>query len=191
MTSPPPLGGRPRYDGGVRILLHAISLCAAGAVLGLAGNRLTPRPAPLGVPVVAAAEAPGAMCQLPGGRVPPVPRLSVEEATPLCVACSALFVDARSAAEYQAGHISGAVHLPPGAPAEPVLWRLGVYKTVIVYDRNPSCALADEVAKMLLERGAQDVRVLTGAWPAWTAAGAPGSSGPCAVCGEHAPRGAP
>ena len=174
----------------MRILFQALFLCAAGAVLGLAANRLTPKPAPLGTPVVAVAEAPGASCQLPGGRPPTVPRISVEEATPLCVACSALFVDARSATEYQAGHITGAVHLPPGAPAEPVLWRLGVYKTVIVYDRNPSCALADQVAKVLLERGVQDVRVLTGAWPAWTAAGGPGSSGPCAVCGEHA-RGAP
>lgn len=181
----------PRYHGDVRISIQALALCAAGAVLGLAGNRLTPRPAPLGTRVNAAAEAPGAMCQLAGGGLPVVPRVSVEEAAPLCVACSALFVDARSAVEYQAGHITGAIHLAPGEPAEPVLWRLGVYRTVIVYDRDSNCALADQVAKMLLERGVQDVRVLTGAWPAWTSAGAPGASGPCAVCGEHAQRGAP
>jgi len=175
----------------VRIFVQALALCAAGAMLGVAGNGLTPRPAQLGARVSSAAEAPGAMCQLPSGHRPVVPRISVEEATPLCVACSALFVDARSAAEYQAGHITGAIHLARGEPVDPVLWRLGVYKTVIVYDRDPSCALADHVAKALLEGGARDVRVLTGAWPAWMAAGAPGASGPCAVCGEHAQRGAP
>jgi 3-mercaptopyruvate sulfurtransferase SseA len=175
----------------VRIVLHALALCAAGALLGLAANGLTPRPAPLGTRVTSAAEAPGAMCQLPGGRGPVIPRISVEEAAPLCVACTALFVDARSAAEYQAGHIAGAIHLAPGEQVDPVLWRLGVYETVIVYDRDPSCALADQVGKTLRERGARDVRVLTGAWPAWMAAGAPGSTGPCAVCGEHAQRGVP
>jgi rhodanese-related sulfurtransferase len=175
----------------VRILLQALALCAAGALLGIAGNRFTPRPAPLGSPVTSAAETPGALCMLPGGRNPVVPRIAVEEAKPLCVACSALFVDARSASEYQSGHITGAIHLAPGEPVDPVLWRLGVYQTVIVYDRDPGCALADQVAKALLERGARDVRVLTGAWPAWMAAGAPGASGPCAVCGEHAQRGGP
>jgi 3-mercaptopyruvate sulfurtransferase SseA len=172
----------------VRIHLQALALCAAGAALGVAANGLTPRPAPLGARVTSAAEAPGAMCQAAGGGAPAVPRISVEEATPLCVACSALFVDARSAAEYQAGHITGAIHIAPGEPVDPVLWRLGVYSTVIVYDRDPGCALADRVAKALLERGVRDVRVLTGAWPAWMAAGAPGASGPCAICAEHAQR---
>ena len=173
------------------MILQALALCAAGAALGLAGNGFTPRPAPLGARVTSAAEAPGAFCQLPGGHNPIVPRISVEDATPLCVACSALFVDARSASEYQAGHITGAIHLAPGEPVDPVLWRLGAYHTVIVYDRDPTCALADQVGKALLERGARDVRVLTGAWPAWMAAGAPGASGPCAVCGEHAQGGRP
>ncbi len=172
------------------VFLQALALCAAGAVLGLAGNGLTPRPAPLGARVLAAADVPGAQCQLPG-RAVVAPRISVEEATPLCVACSALFVDARSPAEYRSGHVTGAIHLAPGEPVDPVLWRLGAYGTVIVYDRDPGCALADRVAKALLERGARDVRVLTGAWPAWMAAGAPGASGPCPVCGEHDRRGRP
>ena len=175
----------------MRIPLQALALCAAGAALGIAGNGFTPRPAPLGAPVTSAAEASGGMCQAPAGRAPVAPRISVEDAKPLCVACSALFVDARSAAEYQAGHITGALHLAPGDPVDPVLWRLGAYATVIVYDRDPGCALADRVAQALLDRGARDVRVLTGAWPAWMAAGAPGASGPCAVCAEHAQRGAP
>ncbi|HEX8909519.1 MAG TPA: rhodanese-like domain-containing protein [Anaeromyxobacteraceae bacterium] len=161
---------------------HALLLCAAGALLGVGGNVLTPRPAPLGRPVAAAADAPGASCQIQGLQAA-IPRISVEEAKPLCAACSALFVDARSAAEYEASHITGALHLAPGEAVDPVLWRLGVYKTVVVYDRDPNCSVADQVAKRLLEHGVQDVRVLTGAWPAWTAAGAPGTPGACAACG--------
>ncbi|HET9599187.1 MAG TPA: rhodanese-like domain-containing protein [Anaeromyxobacteraceae bacterium] len=169
-----------------RLVLQASLLCAAGAAVGLGGNALTPKPARLSQPVLSAAQASAGMCQLPGGLTPAVPRISVEEAAPLCVACSALFVDARSPAEFEKGHIQGALHLSPDQGPEPVLWRLGAYSTVIVYDREPTCALADEVAKKLLDAGARDVRVLTGAWPAWTAAGAPEASGACASCGPQA-----
>jgi rhodanese-related sulfurtransferase len=170
----------------VRLLAQAVVLCVTGAALGLAGNALTPKPARLGEPVVAVALGSAAVCQAPGGLAPVVPRISVEEAAPLCVACTALFVDARSAPEFEKGHIQGALHLPLEAGPEPVLWRLGAYSTVIVYDREATCALADQVAKKLLDAGARDVRVLTGAWPAWTAAGAPEAAGSCAACGPQA-----
>lgn len=179
--------------GSMDALRHALVLCAVGALVGVGANALTPRPAPLGAKVAATAEAPGAACQIQGLSAA-IPRISVEDATPLCVACSALFVDARSAAEYEAGHITGALHLAPGEPVDPVLWRLGVYETVVVYDRDPNCAVADQVAKRLLEHGVQDVRVLSGAWPAWTAARAPGAGGACSSCGPALPsasKGAP
>lgn len=173
----------------MRLVRDALGLLVAGALLGLAGNGFTPRPAPLGAQVVAVAEEPAALCQQPG-HVSAIPRISVEDAAPLCVSCSAAFVDARSAAEYESGHVTGAFHLAPGDPPEDVLWQLGAYQMIVVYDRDPSCAMADRVAKGLLARGAKDVRVLTGAWPAWAAAGAPGESGPCAGCGDHARPGA-
>ena len=165
----------------MRTVRHAIFLSISGALLGLGANAVTPRPASLGSPVAATAESPGAMCQVPG-QAAVIPRISVEEATPLCLACSAAFVDARSPEEYAVGHVSGAVHLSPGKSPDSVLWQLGGERMVIVYDRDPSCAQADEVAKALLARGVRDVRVLTGAWPAWMAAGSPGASGPCPVC---------
>jgi rhodanese-related sulfurtransferase len=158
-------------------------LDAAGALVGLGVNAASPHPARLGEPVLPAAEAQAGMCQLPG-QLPSIPRISVEEAAPMCAACTAAFIDARSASEYAAGHVAGALHLQPGAPADLVLWRLSGFKTVIVYDRDPSCQQADEVAKALIAKGVPDVRVLTGAWPAWLAAGAPGAAGPCTLCGE-------
>jgi rhodanese-related sulfurtransferase len=167
----------------VRIALQALALSLLGALVGLAANALSPRPASLREPVRAAADSPGAACQLPG-QMPAIPRISVQEAAPLCAACTAAFVDARSPDEYARGHVLGALHLAPGEAPDLALWRLSGFKTVIVYDRDPSCQQADAVAQVLIARGVPDVRVLTGAWPAWLAAGAPGASGTCALCGD-------
>src|SRR5918911_187438 len=126
----------------VRTALQALVVTAAGALVGLGANALSPRPAPLGEPVLAAAESPGAMCQV-AGQAYAAPRISVEEAAPMCASCTAAFVDARSAAEYGAGHVTGALHLAPGESPDLILWRLGGFKTVIVYDGEASCQKAD------------------------------------------------
>jgi len=161
------------------LFLRAALLCAAGALAGVLGNSFTPHPAPLGKAVLAAAELPGAACTETHGAAP---RISVEEAKPLCIACSAVFVDARSAAEYAAGHVTNAVHLPPGDSIAPFLPRLRSKGTVIVYDRDSDCAAADKLAAQLQAQGLPDVRVLTGAWPQWLASGGPGESGACDLC---------
>jgi 3-mercaptopyruvate sulfurtransferase SseA len=161
------------------LLVRAVLLGVAGGVLGIAGNALSPHPARLDAPVHAAAESAGATCRDPRASVA---RISVEEAKPLCIACTAAFVDARTAQEYAAGHITGAVHLAPGQPADPLLPKLSLAPTVIVYDRDRDCAAANQVAVLLKSNGVRDVRVLTGAWPEWLAGGGPGESGTCALC---------
>jgi 3-mercaptopyruvate sulfurtransferase SseA len=159
--------------------LQAALLGLLGAALGIAGNGFTPRPAPLGARVAPSAEQPGAICEDPRASIA---RISVEAAKPLCIACTAVFVDARSAQEYAAGHVTGALHLAPGQPVDPLLSSLHAAPTVIVYDRDRECASANVVAAGLLARGVRDVRVLTGAWPDWLAQGGPGESGTCALC---------
>jgi len=166
----------------VRVLLQALALAAAGAAAGLAMNAASPKPARLSEPVRSWAEAAGA-CKLPGAAGV-APRISVQEAAPLCIACSAAFVDARSAVEFAGGHVSGAIHLPPGPVPLPALLHLERFRTVVVYDGDPGSAQAEAVAAALRERGMTDVRVLAGSWNAWQAAGAPGESGPCATCGS-------
>jgi 3-mercaptopyruvate sulfurtransferase SseA len=162
----------------VRTAVQSILLCAAGSLLGLAANPLTPHPAPLREPVYAAAEQPGAACRDPSVSIP---RISFAEAAPLCIACTATFVDARSASEYAAGHVNGALHLAPGEDPGPLVPKLRT--PVIVYDGDAACAVADKVAGDLRARGIEDVRVLSGAWPGWLAAGGPGESGACTTCG--------
>jgi len=161
-------------------LARSLLLSAAGLAAGLAANGLSPRPARLSEPVRSAAEEAGA-CRVPE-RTSLVPRISVQDAAPMCVACSAGFVDARSAAEYGAGHVSGALHLAPGEVPLTALLELERFRTVVVYDGDPFSGRAEEVAQALRRRGLMDVRILAGAWPAWLAAGAPGESGACASC---------
>jgi rhodanese-related sulfurtransferase len=163
----------------MRLFARAAVLAVLGVFVGVAANAFTPRPAPLGKAVVAAAAQPGAACAEPHGAIA---RIAVEEAKPLCIACTAAFVDTRSAAEFAAGHVTGAVHLAPGEPPDPVLGKLREKGTVIVYDRDRECSAADQVAAGLQSRGFQDVRVLTGAWPEWLARGGPGESGACSLC---------
>ncbi len=161
------------------LVVRAALIGAAGLVVGVAANFASPRPTVLGRPVFPAAEATGAACQDPGASAA---RISVQEAKPLCIACAAVFVDVRAAGEYASGHVTGAVHLPPGEPVEALLPKLSAAPMVIVYDRDRECAAADRVAAVLKGKGVRDVRVLTGAWPDWLAAGGPGESGKCALC---------
>jgi 3-mercaptopyruvate sulfurtransferase SseA len=166
------------------LVLRAAALCLSGALVGIGANALTPHPAPLGKSVFATAEQPGAACADPQASVA---RISVQEAKPLCLACKAVFVDARSSQEYAAGHVTGAVHLAPGEPPGMLLEKLRAAPAVIVYDRDRDCAAADRVATRLQAEGVRDVRVLTGAWPEWLAGGGPGESGSCSLC-TAAPR---
>ena len=129
--------------------------------------------------MLASAEQPGAVCEDPHASIA---RISVEEAKPLCIACTATFVDARSAEEYAAGHVTGALHLAPGEPIEPLLPALRAAERVVVYDRDRECSAANQVAARIQAQGVRDVRVLTGAWPEWLARGGPGESGSCGVC---------
>ncbi len=168
------------------LLRQALLVVAAGVVAGLGANALSPRPAPLGAPVQPAAEA-AAAC-VPEPSAARMPRVSATEAVGLCTACSAGFVDARGAGEYAAGHVSGAIHFPPeGHPDEAAaLARLATFHTVVVYDGDQGCRVAEGVARHLAARGLRDVRVLEGAWAGYLAAGGPGASGACTAC-QHGP----
>lgn len=185
-VAPRPIAG---YDAAVKLPFQLLAIGAAGALIGLGANALSPRPAPLGQPVRPASETtPGTCAATATDVTAAVPRITVEQAAPLCAECVAAFVDARTAEQYQAGHVSGALHLPPGDVPPEVLDTLKKFKTTVVYDDDASCILAEAVAMGLREMGVKDVRVLTGAWPAWAAAGAPGASGPCGVCGSQGGR---
>ena len=169
----------------MRLLVHAAAVALASAAVGAGANALSPRPAALATAVHSAAQRAGGMCAEAGAPAASrAPRISVAEAKALCDACTAGFVDARTATEFGAGHVTDAVHLPPaGHPDEAAaIAGLRAFGRIVVYDGDYRCALADEVAARLRREGLPDVRVLEGAWPAWVAAGGAGASGSCPAC---------
>lgn len=93
--------------------------------------------------------------------------MSVEEAQ----AADALWVDARSAADYEKGHVPGAVNLSMDNWAKGFAefsgeWRPG--RKVIVYCAGGGCMASEDVA-LRLKRGLPqiDVRILKGGYPTW------------------------
>lgn len=89
---------------------------------------------------------------------------------------AALFLDARDPAEYEAGHIPGAMRLSSSdLAAEPErLKTLPVAgRPVIAYCEGGECEASLDLARVLVEGGYRKVLVFTGGFPEWTAAGYP------------------
>lgn len=92
----------------------------------------------------------------------------------------ALWIDARPAEEYAAGHVPGALSLDEQS------WEAGFSaladawdgrRPIIVYCGGESCRASASVAERLRrELGASEVYVLRGGWPAWRAAAAGGET---------------
>ncbi len=80
-------------------------------------------------------------------------------------------VDVRPAEEYRAGHLPGAVSVPPDRLDE-LLPTLPADEEVVAYCRGPYCVYADEAVRALLRAGRR-ARRLEGGFPAWAAEGRP------------------
>jgi rhodanese-related sulfurtransferase len=85
-----------------------------------------------------------------------------------------LFVDARSPAEYRAGHLPGAVSVPvEEAGAKQGRMGLPEGRELVIYCSDPECPKSAQLASLLLERGVSGIKVMTGGWAAWYEAGLP------------------
>jgi len=106
--------------------------------------------------------------------------ISLSEATNLFKKGEAVFIDARSMAEYDAGHIKGAISLP----YKEVDWKFveamaGVSEesAVITYCDGETCELSMELAVFLRNAGYKNVKVLSNGWSAWKQNGLPVETG--------------
>jgi rhodanese-related sulfurtransferase len=108
-----------------------------------------------------------------------VEKLSVDEAAGLVGKDGVVFVDVREPAEWQAGHVPGAVHVPRGLlefkadPSLPAAYEkaLDPAKKLVVYCASGGrSALA---AKTLKDMGYPDAVNMTGGFGAWSQAGKP------------------
>jgi rhodanese-related sulfurtransferase len=84
---------------------------------------------------------------------------------------SVLLLDVRPEAEYQSGHIRGAVSIPVG-DLEWRLEKLPKRKVIVAYCRGPYCVFADEAVRLLRTRGYRAQRLEVG-FPEWKMLGLP------------------
>jgi rhodanese-related sulfurtransferase len=82
-----------------------------------------------------------------------------------------LVIDVRPAAEFLAGHVPGAVSVPPDELTTRVR-RLPEADDVVAYCRGSYCIFADDAVRALRRRGVRAVRLEDG-FPEWRRAGLP------------------
>ena len=147
------------------ILREALLLLLAACGLALLANAWHPG----GLDLFSAPPATG---ELPADPL----QISLEEAARRHADGSAVFVDARSPADYAAGHIRGAVS---GPDQEFDRWIEGFIaatepETVIVaYCEGSRCELSKSIAEKLADLGYANARYLPDGWGRWKAKGLP------------------
>lgn len=80
-------------------------------------------------------------------------------------------LDVRDETEYAAGHLPGAIHVPP-AEIQQRLAQLPDDVTVVAYCRGPFCITSDDAVRTLTAAGRKALRLVDG-YPEWAAAGLP------------------
>jgi len=97
--------------------------------------------------------------------------ISLDRFTDLVNTRSAVIVDARPFDRYQAGHVPGAVHIPPSAAdgnaESAVLESFDKALPVVVYCESRRCSDSTKVARWLQQSGIERVWVFAGGWEAW------------------------
>ena len=97
--------------------------------------------------------------------------ISREELLERMRAGEVVVLDVRPRAEYAAGHLPGAVNVPPDELAAR-LAGLPADQPVVAYCRGPLCAYADTAVRALAAQGRPALRLVDGL-PEWAAAGLP------------------
>ncbi|MDT8378568.1 MAG: rhodanese-like domain-containing protein [Desulfotignum sp.] len=96
--------------------------------------------------------------------------IPLSEAAALFEKDAAVFLDARTPAEYDQGHIQGAVNLPwheVDNYFETVIMTLDPEAMVITYCDGEACSLSHDLALFLKDLGFARVKVLVNGWTLW------------------------
>lgn len=94
-----------------------------------------------------------------------------------------LFIDSRGRDDFAAGHIPGALSVPleriqrsrktaSGSEGAGTLDFPGA-QTLVVYCEGGDCQTSISLAKIIHDKGYKDIRIFTGGWAEWHAAGLP------------------
>jgi rhodanese-related sulfurtransferase len=193
MSSAPPIAGQDlapvsqvsnlgpallRDLGAIGVLV-VLSLAA-----GLAINHLSSQPLPIvyQTPEQRLDAELTSLVKVPPFQIAPAATLGLAEFRSAVENKSALILDARPSAFFEEGHVPGALNLARDNFAKDYHRLSGVLKPaedkpVIVYCSGGACHDSRLVANALLSLGFSNVRVFTGGWEAWSAAGLPVSKG--------------
>ena len=143
-----------------RTFQRALAIVFVGAALGLGANAVSPRRIPFLTP-------------------PPEPpkaqdTVTLQDAEALWKNGTGVFFDARSPADYAAGHIAGAISLPV-AEFDDHFSQIAPMLTpdapIIAYCDGQDCDLSRRLMVRLRELGYHNVRHLVNGWTAWHTAG--------------------
>jgi len=107
-----------------------------------------------------------------------VETIPLEDAVVKFLSDEALFLDARSEADYRLGHIQGALNLPVhagnfGERLQEFSLAVDHEKEFIVYCDGIDCPSGSELASILKGLGYRDVKILANGWTQWMIAGMP------------------
>jgi rhodanese-related sulfurtransferase len=150
----------------------AVLIVFVGAGLGLGVNALRADGLALDGRGVTGAGSPGeptGTCTA-NASTARAPEISQAEARALHGQERVTFVDARSAADYRAGHVQGALSLPYDVAAQAAgksSLPVPPDHRIVVYCDYFDCQLSEQLAQLLSQSGCERVRVLQGGFPAW------------------------
>jgi rhodanese-related sulfurtransferase len=96
----------------------------------------------------------------------------------------AVFIDSRTREEYASGHIPGALSVPlqemqrGAGKADDLHWPEGTMpfspdQILIVYCEGGDCRTSIALAQLIRRKGFKDIRIFSGGWVEWSAAGLP------------------
>jgi rhodanese-related sulfurtransferase len=160
-------------------LMVILSLAA-----GLAMNRFSSRPLPIvyQTPEQRFDAELTSLVTVPPFQITPAATLGLAQFRSAVESKSALIFDARPSAFFLRGHVPGALNLARDNFAEDYRRLSAVLKgaddkPIIVYCSGGACHDSRLVANALLSLGLTNVKVFTGGWDAWSAAGLPVSTG--------------
>lgn len=102
--------------------------------------------------------------------------ITLGEAEELFATGSALFIDSRAEEDFKKGRIFGAVNIPFVEKKKKEELNMESYPhegIYVVYCDASECQSSVELAKLLHEKGFQDIRIFFGGWEEWLREGLP------------------
>ncbi|MFZ2060627.1 MAG: rhodanese-like domain-containing protein [Candidatus Binatus sp.] len=168
----------------LRDLAGVVLLAIAALAAGLLMNRFSSAPLPIvyQTPEQRFDAELTTLVAAPPFKIAPAASVGLDEFRSTVEGKSALILDARPSPFFERGHVPGALNLARDDFAQDYRNLAGVLqaaqdKPIIVYCSGGECHDSRLVANALLSLGFSNVRVFTGGWDEWSAAGLPASTG--------------